>query len=257
MSQQSWLGKRGRPLHLAEASVIMQQSLIADTDKTQLKRVFRKDLTKDVKIRLFTQKPSPVTVPGRECRYCAQTEQLMEELAALSPKVHLETLDFYQQAQTARDSGVTRIPAILLGANTSSRVKFYGIPMGYALAAIVEDIKSISRGVSPLGMNTRKMLRQINRPVHIQVFVTPSDAKCPGQAQLAHALALDCPHITSDVVEVQEFPALAQTYGVRSVPLTVINEHIRLPGVSTEAQLLEKVLQVGVGTTQGASATTR
>ena len=233
----------------------MQQSLIADKDKTQIKRAFRKDLTKDVKVRLFTQKPSPVAVPGRECRYCAQTQQLMEELTALSPKVHLETLDFYQETQAARDSGVARIPAILLGDNTSSRVKFYGIPMGYALATIVEDIKSISRGVSPLSMGTRKKLRQVNRPVHIQVFVTPSDTNCPSQARLAHALALDCPHITSDVVEVQEFPALAQTYGVRSVPLTVINEHIRFAGVSTEAQMLEKVLQIGVGSTQGASAT--
>ena len=232
----------------------MQQPIIAGKDKAQLKRTFRKDLTKDVRVRLFTQRPSPVTVPGRECRYCAQTQQLMEELAALSPKVHLETIDFYQQPQEARDSGVVRIPAILLGANGSSRVKFYGIPMGYALATIVEDIKTISRGVSPLGMDTRKKLRQVNRPVHIQVFVTPSDANCPGQARLAHAFALDCPHITSDVVEVQEFPALAQTYGVRSVPMTVINEHIRFNGAGTEAQLLEKVLQVGVGSTQGASA---
>jgi glutaredoxin-like protein len=232
----------------------MLQSLIADKDKTQLKRAFRKDLTKDVTVRLFTQRPSPVTVPGRECRYCAQTQQLMEELAALSPKVHLETVDFYQQLQAARDSGVVRIPAILLGANGSSRVKFYGIPMGYALATIVEGIKTISRGVSPLSTDTRKKLRLVLRPVHIQVFVTPSDANCPGQARLAHAFALDCPQITSDVIEVQEFPALAQTYGFRSVPLTVINEHIRFTGAGTEAQLLEKVLQVGVGTTQGAKA---
>ena len=232
----------------------MQQPLITDRDKAQLKRAFRKDLTKDVRVRLFTQRPSPVTVPGRECRYCAQTQQLMEELSALSPKVHLETVDFYQQPQAARDSGVVRIPAILLGAKDSSRVKFYGIPMGYALATIVEDIKTISRGVSPLSMDTRKKLRQVNRPVHVQVFVTPSDANCPGQARLAHAFALECPHISSDVVEVQEFPALGQTYGVRSVPLTVINEHIRFAGAGTEVQMLEKVLQVGVGTTLGASA---
>ena len=230
----------------------MRQSLIADRDKAQLKRTFRKDLAKEVKVRLFTQKPSPVTVPGRECRYCAQTQQLMEELTELSPKVHLETVDFYQQSQTARDAGVVRIPAIVLSANGDSRVKFYGIPMGYELATIVEGIKMISKGVSPLSMDTRKKLRHVNRPLHVQVFVTPSDADCPRQAQLAHAFALDCPYITSDVVEVQEFPALAQAYGVRSVPATVINEHIRFAGAG--AQLLEKVLQAGVGATQGAKA---
>ena len=234
----------------------MQQPIISGNDKTQLKRTFRKDLTKDVNVRLFTQTPSPVTVPGRECRYCAQTQQLMEELSALSPKVHLDTVDFYQQPQLARDAGVVRIPAILLGSNGSSRVKFYGSPMGYALATIVEDIKTISRGVSPLSMDTRKKLRQVNRPVHIQVFVTPTDASCHRQARLAHAFALDCAQITSDVVEIQEYPALAQTYGVRSVPLTVINEHIRVPGAVQEAELLEKVFQIGVGPKQEDSANT-
>ncbi len=227
---------------------MMRQPLIADRDKAQLKRIFRKDLTKEVTIRLVTQKPSPVTVPGRECRYCPETQQLMEELSALSPKVHLKIVDFYQDARAAREMGTARIPAIVLGAEGDSRAKFYGIPTGYGLGTIVEGIRVVSRGVSPLSMNTRKRLRQINRPVHIQVFATPTDAGCPRMAQLAHAFALDCPYITADVVEIQEFPALGRTYGVRSVPATVINEHIRFAGPVTEAQLLEKTLQAGAGT---------
>ena len=50
--------------------------------------------------------------------------------------------------------------------------------------------------------------------------------------RLAHAMALDSAQISADVVEVQEFPSLASFYGVRSVPLTVINEQIRLLGAS-------------------------
>ena len=230
-----------------------QQVLITNQNKSQLKRTFRKDLKNEVKLRLFTQKPSPVTIPGRECAYCLRTQQLMEELAALSPKLHLETIDFYQESQVASDQGVTRIPAIVMGDDGASRVKFYGIPLGYALATIVEDIKTISRGVSPLRTDTRKKLRQVNRPVHIQVFITPTDVDCPSQARLAHALALDCPHITADVIEVQEYPAMAQTYGIRSVPLTVVNEYSRWTGVTPEALLLEKVLEVGVGPRNGSA----
>ena len=163
----------------------------------------------------------------------------------------METIDFYQQPQVARDCSVTRVPAILLGGNGSSRVKFYGIPMGHELATIVEDIMTISRGVSPLSMETRKKLRQVNRPVHIQVFVTPSCGFCPGQARLAHAFALDCPNIMADVIEIQEFPRLAQAYEVKSVPLTVINEYIRFTGAVPEGGLLEKVLEAGVTRTEG------
>ena len=228
-----------------------QEPLIPDRDKAQLKRAFRKDLKGDVNLRLFTQKPSPLTIPGRECPYGPRTQQLMEEMSALSPKLHLETVDYYQQTQVAREHGVARIPAILLSADGSSRVKFYGIPSGHELAAIIEDIKTISRGVSPLAMETRKKLRQVNHPVHIQVFVTPTCPYCPVLARLAHAFALENSHIAADVVEIQEFPALAQTYGVRSVPLTVINEYTRLTGAATETQLLEKVLQAGVRANPG------
>jgi len=38
----------------------------------------------------------------------------------------------------------------------------------------VEDVKTLARGVSPLAMDSRKKLRTVNSPVHIQVFVTPS-----------------------------------------------------------------------------------
>ncbi len=224
----------------------MQQSLISEQDKTQLRRTFRKDLKRQVQLRLFTQRQSLLTIPGRECPYCPQTEQLMEELAGLTPKVELETVDFYGQPDVAKEQGVTRIPAIVLSADGSARVKFYGAPMGCEMATIVEDIKTISRGVSPLSMDTRKKLRQLNQDVHIQVFVTPTCTFCPGMARLAHAVALESPRVTSDVIEIQEFPALGQTYGVRSVPLTVINEHMRFTGEVTETQFMEKVMEAGV-----------
>ena len=223
-----------------------QQQIISEQDKAQLKRTFRKDLKANVNLRLFTQKPSPLTIPGRECPTCLQTQQLMEELSGLSPKLRLETIDFYHQAEAVKEFGVARIPAIIMDSDGSDRVRFYGMPAGLELATMVEDIKTISRGVSPLTMETRKQLRQVNQPVHIQVFVTPSDTICPGVARLAHAIALECPHVTADVVEVQEFPTLAQNYAVRSVPLTVINEYTKISGAVAEPQMLQRVLTAGV-----------
>lgn len=148
--------------------------IISDQDKAMLKRDFRKDLEGDVRLRLFTQKPSPLTIPGRDCPSCPQSQQLMEELAGLSPKLRLEIIDAYAQPEAARQCGVSRIPAVVLSADDSPRVKFYGIPLGYELATVIEAIKTISRGVSPLSMESRKALRQVNQPVHIQVFVTPT-----------------------------------------------------------------------------------
>ena len=148
--------------------------IIPDRDRDDIKRSFRKDLKSDVTIRLFTHGSSLLTIPGQECQYCPQTQQLMEELTALSPKLHLKLYNFYAQTEESTKYGVERIPAIVMGNDGDGRVKFYGIPMGYELATIIEDIKTLSRGVSPLTMDSRKKLRKVNQPVHIQVFVTPS-----------------------------------------------------------------------------------
>ena len=227
-----------------------QQALIPDQERAQLKRSFRKDLKAEVSLRLFTQRPSPIAVPGRECRYCLQTQQMLEELAALSPKIHLETVDIYAQPGVASEAGITRVRAITFGMNDGPndgpKLRFFGIPMGQQLAVVIENIRTISRGVSPLSMDTRKKLRGINQPVHIQVFVTPGSAQCPSIARLAHALALENRNITADVVEIEEFPALAQQYGVRSVPLTVVNELTQIAGVVTETEFVEKIIQCGV-----------
>jgi predicted DsbA family dithiol-disulfide isomerase len=63
---------------------------------------------------------------------------------------------------------------------------------------------------------------------------------------LAHALALENENITADVVEIEEFPVLAQQYGVRSVPFTVVNELTQVPGLVTESEFVEKIIQCGV-----------
>ena len=223
-----------------------QQSLIQNQQKSQLKRTFRKDLKSDVEMRLFTQRPSPIAVPGRDCRYCAETQQMLEELAELSPKLHLDIVDIFSQPELAEDEDISRVPALALGPKGKGKLRFFGIPGGYQLSVIVENIKTISRGVSPLSMATRKGLRSINQPVHIQVFVTPTDTACPPVARLAHALAIENTNITADVIETEEFPVLVQQYGIRSVPITIINDLTQISGLTSEQEFVDKVLQCGV-----------
>lgn len=237
-----------------------QQEMIPAQEKARLKRDFRKRLQTDITLRLFTQRPSPIAVPGRDCRYCPQTQQLMEELAALSPKLQLETIDFHAQPQRAQDNRVSRIPAIAIDNAPSPSpdsapdpakkpgpsLKFYGLPLGYQLPALIDAIKSLSRGATRLSPSTRKQLRRINRPVHLQVFVTPASELAAGMSLLAYAMSIENPRIAADIIESEEFPELARRYAVRQVPLTIINELSAIPGMISEAELLAKTLQAGV-----------
>ena len=149
-------------------------AFLPDREKADLKRTFRTELKNDVTLRLFTQRASQLTIPGRECKYCGETQQLLEETTALSPKLRLEINDFYSDVEERQAYGVERIPAICMGETEGARLKFYGIPSGHEFATIIDGIKTLSRGVSPLTMDSRKKLRKVNLPVHIQVFVTPA-----------------------------------------------------------------------------------
>ena len=136
-----------------------------------------------------------------------------------------------------------RIPAMVISKNGESNVRFYGIPLGYEFATIIEDLVTVSRGVSPLSMDTRKKLKRVKEPVHIQVFVTPSCGYCPQMARIAHAMAMENKNVTADVVEVQEFPTVARMYMVSGVPKTVINNRIQFVGAVPEAVFADKVME--------------
>ena len=58
-------------------------------------------------------------------------------------------------------------------------------------------------------------------------------------ARLAHKMAIENPRIVADVVEVNEFPDLAQRYAIRGVPKTVINETVEFVGSIPESQFVE------------------
>jgi hypothetical protein len=50
----------------------------------------------------------------------------------------------------------------------------YGLPSGYEFGTLVDAILDVSRGESGLSAETRQALAALARPVHIQVFSTPT-----------------------------------------------------------------------------------
>ena len=55
-------------------------------------------------------------------------------------------------------------------------------------------------------------------------------------------MAAESQRVTADVVEVQEFPNLAQMYNVMGVPKTVINDTVQFTGAVSEDEFLKHVL---------------
>ena len=60
--------------------------------------------------------------------------------------------------------------------------------------------------------------------------------------RLAQQLAVESDVITADLVEVTEFPHLAQRYSVRAVPRTVVNETASIEGALPESEFVRAVV---------------
>jgi len=101
----------------------------------------------------------------------------------------------------------------------------------------------VSRGTADLSPESKDKIAEINKPIHIQVFVTLTCPYCPAAVQMAHKLALESEYITSDMVESTEFPHLANKYGVMGVPKTVINETFGFEGALPESAFLDEIMK--------------
>jgi predicted DsbA family dithiol-disulfide isomerase len=60
--------------------------------------------------------------------------------------------------------------------------------------------------------------------------------------RLALQLAVESDLVTADLVEVTEFPSLAQRYQVRAVPRTVVNESGSIAGALPEVEFVKAVI---------------
>jgi glutaredoxin-like protein len=222
--------------------------MIGEKDrKTVQDRLAR--LARPVKAVVFTQE--------MECQFCSETRELMQELAGLSDKVKVEVRDFLGDAAEAGRLGVDKIPAIvLLGEGDKDYgVRFYGIPAGYEFVSLLESLEMVSKGDSGLSAATRQKLKSLEKPLDLQVFVTPTCPYCPRAVVLAFKLAMESPRITASMVEATEFPHLANKYQVSGVPHTVIGDSAQpMIGAYPEGPAVDLILNAVAGNGEGGGA---
>jgi alkyl hydroperoxide reductase subunit AhpF len=150
---------------------------LSAADAAKVQTFFSDHLQDPVTIELFTEKKSMLYIPGRrECEYCAETEELLSEVAGLSDKVTLVVNDMKASPDTAVAEGIAEdmLPAFLLKGAGRGKLRFFGIPAGYEFSSLVQDVVDASTGVTQLTQGTKDELARLENDVHIRVFVTPT-----------------------------------------------------------------------------------
>jgi glutaredoxin-like protein len=195
-----------------------------------------------VQVLLFTSQAN--------CEYCSETRQLLEEVTALNNKLEFRAYDIDQHQELASRFNVSNTPGIVIAAKDEQDVKnlgiqFSGIPSGHEFNTLINDILLVSRRDSGLDAKTREYLKNLDKPLHLQVFVTPTCPYCPRAVLLAHQMAMENPMmIRAEGVEATEFPELANRFNVRGVPQTVINAGSGMVvGAVPEQNLLAEIIR--------------
>jgi len=210
-------------------------SLIQNTVKKQLEQLLL-NLPNPVRLIVFTQE--------MECQFCRENRQLAEEVAALSDKVKLEVYNFLVDKEKVEEFKVERVPALVVAGEKDYGIRFYGVPAGYEFTSLVNAIQMVGKRDPGLKPETKEKLTRIGQPVEIDVFVTLTCPYCPMMVSLAHRFAMANEKITASAIDAQEFPVLANYYGVMAVPKTVLNQHHQFEGALPEERFLQEVFKV-------------
>ncbi len=148
----------------------MGDKLLNDQIVGQIKQAFNQ-LKEPVQVLFFSKQ--------EDCDYCRDTLQLLEEVTDLSDSLDLSIYDMEANADIARRFKVDKTPMLVIAGRDGDQLQDYGvrmagIPSGYEFSSLIQDLILVSNRDSGLSPRTREMLAQLDKPVHLQVFVTPT-----------------------------------------------------------------------------------
>ena len=106
--------------------------------------------------------------------YGLETKQLIEELGGMSDKLSVEIYNFLLDKERVAEYGIDKVPATVIRNGKDHGIRFYGIPAGHEFAAVLDTILAVSKGDSGLKPESKEKLAAITKPLHLEVFVTPT-----------------------------------------------------------------------------------
>ena len=124
------------------------------------------DLAAPVKLLFFTQTFG--------CDTCVPARRIVDRIASLSEHVTVDEFNLVLDKDAVQAYGIRRAPAIAVVGEADTGIRFYGVPEGHELISLVDAILLVASRDSGLSDESRARLAEVDEPLDIQVFVTPT-----------------------------------------------------------------------------------
>jgi thioredoxin reductase (NADPH) len=190
----------------------------------QLKQTFEK-LPNEIPIYMFVER-------GRDDIFAQTNRQIVRAFRELTSKITFR--EHPMDHELARKWEVDRSPSLLI-APERVNIRWIGAPLGEEGRIFLETLIFVGLGKSNLNEQTLKVLKKIDTPRRVKVFVSATCPYCPQQAVNAIRAAIERPDMVSvEIVDIQSAPDLADQYAAHSVPQTFANDILIGQGAQSE-----------------------
>jgi alkyl hydroperoxide reductase subunit AhpF len=133
-------------------------------------------------------------------------------------------------------------PALTLAQGEQSHIHYLCLPEGQEGPPFVAALLGLAHRDGEDSEAWRDRLAKLERPAELLLFVSPACPHCAQAVQVANRLALASNQVTTSVIDVQRFEALAKRFSVSSVPLTILDGGLSLTGVIEPDKLIDHLL---------------
>ena len=186
---------------------------------------------------LFEKMPHPAPIflfadRGKNEPFNQAAREILQILQRISPKVQIQ--EYGLDHEQARRWKVESSPTLLFDPDRY-RARWLGAPIGEETKTLIVALQMLGYRSAGLSEDSRRILKRIDSPRDLKVFVSPTCPYCPQQAINALNAALERPDFISlEIIDIQANPDLAQKYGAQSVPQVFANEKLIAMGAQPE-----------------------
>jgi len=132
-------------------------AILKSHEREYVENVFRL-VENEVILSFFTKQPENQT--GRE------TQEILDEIASISDMIKFKVYDFEKDKTEVEKYKIDKIPAIVVEGIKDFGIRFYGVPSGYLVSSLIEDIVQISKNDSDLMNETKQKLNEVINPLN-------------------------------------------------------------------------------------------
>ncbi len=201
-----------------------QSEMASETYLRQLKATFER-MPHDIPLYLFSTQ-------GHDDVFTHANRQVIRAFRELSPKITLR--EYNLDHELAKKWHVTSSPTLLIAPERYS-IRWLGAPMGEEARTFLETLILVGMGNSSISDQSANVVKKIDSPRNLKVFVSPTCPYCPQQAVNAVKAAVEMPeYVSLEIIDIQCEPELANQYSAQSVPQAFANDILIGQGAQPE-----------------------